>query len=436
MQIPYRLQAYPAHVQRAWLNEFDRVLERTGSALTADNAADMILTSFTRSTINTEPGGNRSAHNVLMTATIREFTELESRDVIPAGVLGEIKAIDPHPFLVLFKIGTDGVSVGERQRKMWSFRAIKELASRVREKAAIIIGHTKDAAEAAQKKAQKLGEVVWSYTKKAGDSLAAYAVAHVTDPDTQERIRSGELDICSVEGEIELSRKSTLGTWFVDKVRGIDFLALADSSRDKPGFGGAGVVAIIKELESERDTMGKENEQKAEVSIYEVKVAIEKHGWKPGDLFRNDDLLNSEPVKKAVSDAESAVTKEKQTEIDKLTADLKPLQQAAEKNAAADMVTKSSLLTDSSTGVRDYMKDKLSVTDLSNIETSARQAAIDERIKKELEFIKTHGITFGDSKGQTGNEKESQGGDKTGQKTDPNDFTLPDNNELIPKEDE
>jgi hypothetical protein len=170
-------------------------------------------------------------------------------------VLTQIKRVDPHPFFAIYDVGGEGISTGSvndlKERKVWSFAAIKELAKRLRESSAgLIIGHN----QLNQDVKTKYGHIIHAFTKTIQSSLHAIAVAHVSDPEVIARIKSKELDVCSIEGDVTLARESPQSNWFIRSIEQIKNLALGSSSVTSPGFVGAGILATIQELSKHKES--------------------------------------------------------------------------------------------------------------------------------------------------------------------------------------
>ena len=250
IQVPMVVRNEPAYVQEAYVREFTRVEEQTGDVLTAVNAADILLRQLKR-----RRGNHQQQIKELIEASMdveihAHITELSAYDCLPPSVLERIKAIDPHPFFAVYDIGGEGISDGamdnHKERKVWSFSAIKELARKIKDDVAgVIHGHN----ELHQDSKPKHGSIVHAFTKTIKNSLHAIAVAHITNAQIIEDIKSGKLDICSIEGNVLLARDTGgRGNWFVKKVQNIVNLALESSSVSKAGFKSAGILATIQEL--------------------------------------------------------------------------------------------------------------------------------------------------------------------------------------------
>jgi len=239
----------PKYIQRAYIREFQRLEAHTGDVLTAKHGADKLLRQLKgRGSINQQQ--ILTLIEEQMDVTIHaHISEMSAYDCLPPNILENIKATDPHPFFAVYDIGGEGASNGsldgKKTRKIWSFAAIKELARKIKDGVAgVIHGHNIQD----QDSKTKHGRIIHAFTKTIKNSLHAIAVAHVTSSDMIEKIKSGKLDICSIEGNVLLARDNPGGNWFVKKVDKINNLALESSAVTNAGFGGAGILATIQEL--------------------------------------------------------------------------------------------------------------------------------------------------------------------------------------------
>jgi len=253
IQIPMVVRNEPRYIQEAYIREFQRVEEQTHDVLTAKRAADILLAYCKRSRI-TRANSQQQVIKDLIEASMdvqihAHISEISAYDCLPPAILNRIKAFDPHPFFAVYDIGGEGISDGamdnRREKKVWSFSAIKELAKKIKDDVAgIIHGHN----ELNQDSKPKYGRIVHAFTKTIQNSLHAIAVAHITNVKIIEKIKSGKLDVCSIEGNVLLARNRAGGNWFVKKIQKIVNLALASSTVTQPGFSSAGILATIQEL--------------------------------------------------------------------------------------------------------------------------------------------------------------------------------------------
>ena len=233
----------PEHIQQMYIREFERIEELTdGNVLAAKQAADRLLRAYKTSKPRQEQ------HTVTIRAKI---TEMDAVEVLPKNILQSIKRKFEHPFFAVCDIGGEGPSTGNAsknsklitKRKIWSFKAIKELARKIRERfASVIIGHGNS---------RSVGRVIHAFNKTIGNTLHALAVIHLTDNETIRKVRTKELDTCSVEGNVTLARASRSSEWYIKDVESIDKLALGSTKLNRPGFSSATILATIQELEGE-----------------------------------------------------------------------------------------------------------------------------------------------------------------------------------------
>ena len=254
--LPVAVRNKPEYIQEAYIREFHRIEEQTGNALTAKSAADNLLTQLMFK-LNKQTNLSRRNEYKLMEKQLdikimAHVSEMSATECLSPEILSNIKRTDPHPFLVVYDVGSEGISEGKvnnkKERKLWSFHAIKKLANKIRNGAVgVIHGHN----QVGQDTKKKLGRIVHAFTKNIRNSLHTLAVAHVTDYDTIEKIKSGVFDVCSIEGNVLLAREDENSTWFIKDVEDIVNLAIGSSAVDNPGFAGAGVIATIQEMNKE-----------------------------------------------------------------------------------------------------------------------------------------------------------------------------------------
>lgn len=409
--IPKDLQALPAPVQMAWVREFERVIETSGNAVHAIEAADQIAAAFqSRQTSHVETV-NRS---VVLEATITEFAVANAGEYVPEAIMSEIRKQDPHPYLAVFEVGTEGISRGEGIRKVWSFAAIKELAKAAQVRIGKIFyqhGPTDNSHEGRQ----SLGEIIHGFYKRVNGAMKAYAVGWIQDKTTRDKIDSGEYDICSIEANVDLERQGE-GNWFVQGVKKLTGLALASSAQATPGFAGASVEAVIRELADEGKGMGDSNSSgRVFYTVPETKVAVQMLNLKPSDLFGSDDILACDCVKKAtekaVADAIAPVQKEKE----KLEKEMAPLKAEQTKAAVADMVKKSPLLTNAPQKQIDYLTEQLQRNgEILAASGDKLKNLVDSQLQVNLDMVKRLGIEF-KADGNNGAGNNGQGQQQTDQ---------------------
>lgn len=244
---PQIVRNEPKFIQEAYIREFHRIQEQTDDILIAKHAADLLLKQI-KHIIYVQRSKNKMYQKSLTVFISANISEMSADECVPADILGRIKINDLHPYFVVYDVGGEGVSTGkvdyQKERKVWSFTAIKQLAKKLMG-AGVIIGHN----ELGMNNKNKMGKIIHSFTKKIKNSLHAIGVAYITDEDTKEQIKNGKLDVCSIEGDVLLARDKTRNAnWFIRGIDQINNLALGNSSISEPGFYNAGVLATIQEM--------------------------------------------------------------------------------------------------------------------------------------------------------------------------------------------
>ena len=247
---PLIVRNEPKYVQVAYIREFTRVKEQTDDVLAAKSAADRLLAGIKHLAYK-QYHKTKQFQRALTVSISASISEMSAEKCIPIEILSKIRETDPHPYFVVYDAGGEGVSDGKvdnrKERKVWSFGAIKQLAKNLMG-AGIIIGHS----GINEHNKTKMGKIIHSFTQKIRNSLHAIGVAHIVDKQTIEKIEKGELDVCSIEGDVVLARdKESDANWFIRTVDCINNLALGNSTVHNPGFNSAGVLATIQEMNRE-----------------------------------------------------------------------------------------------------------------------------------------------------------------------------------------
>lgn len=382
----------PVEVQRAYLREFKLALDASGSYVSAKERADQLLEEFNRQMDN----GETAERHIVLEACVAELDQAKAVELIPQDVLAKIKETDPHPFFAVYEIGKDGTStgysstVGGGLKKWWTHSSIKELAEKAAKSAAKLFkGHGQDGDDR-----PSFGQIVHGYYKRAANSVRAFAVAHITDEATKEDIRSGKLDICSIEADVLFKRAKGAVDWCVAGVQKLTGLALASSQTDNPGFAGAGLVGTIQELE---------NRPMAEdrtITKIELLAEIERRGMKPTDIFTRQDILGldfvGDHVKAETETAVKAAEAAKDSEITKLNERFEPLRKAQTEKKIEEKVKSSVHLTDANEKKINYMLERAKAAgiDIDSLSAEELQVKIDSCIRSEIETAEKYGIKF------------------------------------------
>jgi len=251
--------------------------------------------------------------SVLIPATIHELTSSEVKQHIGADRYDAIKASDDHPQFIEIVVGYEGISNGKvtvlsdeydgqiynnhpekegkqgDQKKEWGKRVIEQLAW------ALNFG-TPSLVEGHKSPRKILGEVHSGYFEDREKRLTALGLGYVRDAPARTRINEGELDVASVEADILLAWDEEDEIYRVEEVRRVNAVALWDSEKNTPGFGEAGITAVINELQ--------ESATQSRIVTQETAImnAADIAGKMPSDVFTRQQLLGDPVVKIIVRD--------------------------------------------------------------------------------------------------------------------------------------
>lgn len=247
-------------------------------------------------------------HRLFFTATIQELQSVNNQIDVPEYVRERIIAQDPHPFWAILEVGREGISKGDlghlgKTSKRWTSVAIKELSEKIKT-AKIFTGNHGDPEDESR---PSFGEIVHAYNDEVDGKKRALAVAYIKDEKVREQIKSGELNICSIEGMVNVVNK--MGNFIIDSVEKVKGLLIAKSKDAMAGFNSAGVMLSVQELGEEIVDM---------IKLSDVKAYIVDHNITPRALFTSDQLSNDEIVKGIVTSSTDEAKHEAEKQIKKL----------------------------------------------------------------------------------------------------------------------
>ena len=186
----------------------------------------------------------------LLSARVAEMSAAEVAAAVGAEALAAVRREDDRPMFVELIAAHEGVSTGALAGsgrpaiKIWSRERGSELAARLAPGVPVFAGHGGTGR-------RPVGRMLAAAGRMISGALAAAGVAWISDPAAKARLRSGELDTCSIEAEVELHRVPGDEHWVVGAVRRVTGVALGDRRRERPGFAGATVLRVIEEFEGE-----------------------------------------------------------------------------------------------------------------------------------------------------------------------------------------
>ena len=147
-----------------------------------------------------------------------------------------------------------------------------------------------------------IGEVVGKMTKRIKNELSAIVACWIY-PD----YRHLPLDVASIEADVEL-RGDSREQLYVADVKAVPGIALGNSAIETPGFPGATLLGQLQAFveKHNRITLFK-GDKDMDMTLAELKTAIQEAKFKPTDLFEREvilaDPLIAEQVKEKISNA-------------------------------------------------------------------------------------------------------------------------------------
>jgi hypothetical protein len=382
-----------------------------------------------------------SEKQVQVEALLSLLSAPEVTEYIDAGVLAEIKQYDDAPVFAMMTIGCEGESTGAlhngpnldrvpehmEYKQLWPLKAIKELVTQLKQKAIPIFTNVHDVEGKLNRR--PVGRLVAATKKVIKNATHAMGVAYITDMPTRSKLKTGDLNACSMEAKCIFSKAERAVSWIVQKVTDVMGVVLFNGNIVQPGFKDASIHAVVTAMAVE-DEKGQED---MEITRQDVKQYIEKHSLLPTDLFSVQTLTSEPKVKDCIDNEVGVAVKAKDAEITELKAELAPLKSKLAEGQVTDLIGSSELLKDEAIPLVDYLKKVLVV------EGTVDQAAVDAKVKAQLAIIKSSGITFGEKKADDDNKDKDKDKDKdksaddtdTGDKV-AEDYTKAENNQLIP----
>lgn len=232
---------------------------------------------------------------VIICGGIEEMAGAEVIGRIGKNRYAMIRGRDPHPMFVEFLAGHEGVSTGSLKsgtgrgrpaRKIWSREKVREIARKLGMGVPVFLFHSRGS-----RSRKPVGEVLSAAEQWVKGMLGATGVAYISDRVAREKIRTGEIDTCSIEAEVECHRmQKESDSWVVDAVRNITGIALGDSRRQRPGFPGAALLAAVEEFERDFENQ----------DPLHGKTASGLSGRKPSEVYSREILLDDPVVEEMI----------------------------------------------------------------------------------------------------------------------------------------
>lgn len=379
----------------------------------------------------------------------------EAASIVDKGLLVYIRQTYPNPVLALFDIGQEGESKGAIDfnsaegngpwyKQLWSTTGIESLVKRVSEKNEdIFIGHAENESAART----IVGNVIASKSEPKNNILHALAVGHITDEATQAKLKSGELDCCSIEARcvFEEIQQGDNTYWKVAEVKDFQGLALGNSEETAPGFEGATVIGVLAALSVENDRYEKKKEGKViNMDLQELITGIRAGGYSPEQIFSSDQLLKCSVIKGAIEAEVTERTKETEKKLEELKIELVPFHKHQAGERVKNLISEAAVLANESKKTVEYLQGVIHI-DITNKTDAEGKALVETEIKSVMEHMKNFGIAIGDKDKDKDKDKNKDADNETDKDKDKdkdvdkdkdsdnlNDYTDPKNNPLIP----
>lgn len=367
-------------------------------------------------------------------AKILNMAQDEIRALIPQDTIDRIKKTDPNPEFRVYCVGHEGeaqpqiLDFGTKVSKALTY--VKEMVMKIADRIQFgtPIFHSHAGANTSEGREQ-IGEVVSKAIRNIGNKVSALAAVYLYP-----KYRAMQLDIASIESICVYVPKSATSADVID-VEQVSGIALASSATEKPAFPGATLLGVIQAMRG-AETMTKE----------EIKAAIKEGNFKITDIFDATEIVDSEPAQEAKKkEREYGKRKEKEfnEEHEKVIDLQKKHDEQVNRNKELTLkvnTTTSKTLVDASITAR-KLSEKQKAFIAKNI-PAFRSDKEDEELKQDVEkFVDAQLKEFEDTAKLFGVDvsKETPAAgtppaDGKGATGDGKDMTLPENNDLIPKE--
>jgi len=361
---------------------------------------------------------------------IQEMAESQVTSHIGGDRMSAIKDRDPHPMFIGLDVAYEGVSGGEvrghgNQQKVWMEGAVKGLALALNQgDIGLYDAHVKEGADR-----NRMGDVLSGFSGEEEGLLHAYGVGYVKpDGPYRAHIQEGKLDGCSVEAAVQFELTPD-GAWIVQGIQEATGVAVINSTFQQPGFSGAGVVAVIQELEKEEEDMEPTEEEIQQavqkMTSEKIRTLISGTSLTPSQLFTADQLQNDTGVKQISSQLETDLSSVRQ-KLTAAEAENVTLKKDAVKGTVASTVAeKVGELKGLEEGEKAHITKNLMSQDFSGADDLGK--AVDEAVQLQAQEINSLRSIYGKEEKVSGapaeddkqEEKKEEGGDTKVAEDDP-----------------
>jgi hypothetical protein len=252
---------------------------------------------------------------VYIKCELQQMAQSEILDMIPSETLQRIRDTDPHPEFRVFSVGHEGAAnatvLGVGMKILnYARDIIVQMFNRLRLGLPAFNRHQPQTNSHVNR--DSVGEVVGKTIQKISGVLHTLAAVYI-----KPEYRSVDLDIASLEGNFEAEENSD-GSMGVVSLSNITGLALSNHKVDTPAMPGATLQAALQMFTQKTGRM----HQMEEFTKEQIKEAILKMRLSPADIFSEEEIISSDPARKA-----------KQTEYEHVKRLEKRLGEAREENS-------------------------------------------------------------------------------------------------------
>ena len=228
---------------------------------------------------------------VWISCELQQMPESEVLDMIPAETVQRIRAKDAHPEFRVFSLGHEGdANANVLGMGMKILRYAKDIVIQMfnRVKYGLPTFNRHDPNTNSHTNREVVGEVVGKTLKTISGVLHTLAAVYI-----KPEFRGHNLDIASIEGnfEAEEAEDGSMGVVNLSQITGI---ALSNHAVDTPGMPGATLQAALQMFTQKYGRF-----QQMALTKEQIKAAIVEAGVKIHDLFSEEEIVASEPAKKA-----------------------------------------------------------------------------------------------------------------------------------------
>ena len=351
--------------------------------------------------------------------------ETEVLSLVPESRLAEIKAQDATPMFVMMTVGYEGESKGklfeslasgkklkEWFKQLWPLKAVKALVTLMKGEEHIPIY---EAHEPGQLNRLVVGNIISATKKVINDVTHALGVAYITNFSTKKKLKTGELNACSLEAECIFEANEGGINFIVREVRKLVGVALCNANTTPTGFDNSNILAVV-------NAMSEENAAKVkgilmaegEITKEDVRKFVEKNSLVPTDLFSVKTILEQKAVNDALDNEIKNAVAEKEKEIKDTKEKLQPFLDKEANSEASELIKKSGILKDTDKATVKYLVDTMKV-DVAGKDD--KQKVVDAAVTKQLELMKTSGVTIKTPDNKV-DEDVTDGSDNTDKTTD------------------